>query len=53
MKMDDLVDIAESLPARAKPKKPLYLKKQWIHDGRQTFEIVVNRDALARRNRSA
>jgi ABC-2 type transport system permease protein len=40
-KMNDLVDIGVFVGPR-ETEKPLYLKKQWIHDGKQTFEIVVD-----------
>lgn len=40
-KMNDLVDIGVFTGPRDS-EKPLYLQKQWVHDGKQTFEIVVN-----------
>jgi hypothetical protein len=42
MKMNDLVDIGVFTGTR-ETEKPLYLKKQWVHDGKQTFEIVVDK----------
>lgn len=41
MKMNDLVDIGVFTGPRD-TEKPLYLQKQWVHDGKQTFEIVVD-----------
>jgi len=41
MKMNDLVDIGVFTGPR-ETEKPLYLKKQWVHEGRQTFEVVVD-----------
>ncbi|MGA7243424.1 MAG: M1 family aminopeptidase [Terracidiphilus sp.] len=40
-KMNDLIDIGVFTGPR-ETEKPLYLKKQWVHDGKQTFEIVVD-----------
>jgi ABC-2 type transport system permease protein len=40
-KMNDLVDIGVFTGSR-ETEKPLYLKKEWVHDGKQTFEIVVD-----------
>jgi ABC-2 type transport system permease protein len=42
MKMNDLVDIGVFTGPR-ETEKPLYLQKQWVHDGKQTFEIVVDK----------
>jgi len=42
MKMNDLVDIGVFTGPRDN-EKPLYLQKQWVHDGRQTFEVVVDK----------
>jgi ABC-2 type transport system permease protein len=41
MKMNDLVDIGV-FTGRRETEKPLYLRKQWVHDGKQTFDIVVD-----------
>lgn len=41
MKMNDLIDIGVFAGPR-ETEKPLYLQKQWVHDGKQTFEIVVD-----------
>jgi aminopeptidase N len=41
-KMNDLVDIGVFEGPR-ETEKPLYLKKQWVHEGKQTFEMVVDR----------
>lgn len=41
IKMNDLVDIGVFTGPR-ETEKPLYLKKHWIHDGKQTFDIVVD-----------
>ena len=38
----DLVDIGVFIGPRD-TEKPLYLQKQWVHDGRQTFVMVVDR----------
>jgi ABC-2 type transport system permease protein len=40
-KMNDLIDIGV-LTGPRDSEKPLYLQKQWIHDGKQTFEVVVD-----------
>jgi ABC-2 type transport system permease protein len=42
MKMNDLVDIGVFTGPRDN-EKPLYLQKQWVHDGKQTFEVVVDK----------
>jgi ABC-2 type transport system permease protein len=41
MKMNDLIDIGVFTGPR-ETEKSLYLKKEWVHDGKQTFEIVVD-----------
>lgn len=41
-KMNDLIDIGVFTGPRDS-EKPLYLVKKWIHDGKQTFEIVVDK----------
>jgi ABC-2 type transport system permease protein len=41
MAMHDLIDIGV-LVGPHDAEKPLYLKKEWISDGRQTFTIVVD-----------
>jgi ABC-2 type transport system permease protein len=39
--VNDLVDIGIFTGSKDQ-EKPLYLQKHWVHDGRQTFEIVVD-----------
>ena len=47
MKMNDLVDIGVFTGPRDN-EKPLYLQKQWVHDGKQTVEIIVDKMPIAR-----
>ncbi|WP_109485478.1 M1 family aminopeptidase [Occallatibacter savannae] len=42
MKVNDLVDIGVFTGSKDE-EKPLYLQKQWVHDGKQTFEVVVDK----------
>ncbi|KAA6456403.1 hypothetical protein DYQ86_24995 [Acidobacteria bacterium AB60] len=41
MKVNDLIDIGVFTGPKDE-EKPLYLQKRWVHDGKQTFEIVVD-----------
>jgi len=41
MKVNDLVDIGIFTGSKDQ-EKPLYLQKHWVHDGRQTFDIIVD-----------
>jgi ABC-2 type transport system permease protein len=41
MKVNDLVDIGVFTGSKDQ-EKPLYFQKHWVHDGRQTFDIVVD-----------
>ncbi|MGC2639567.1 MAG: M1 family aminopeptidase [Acidobacteriaceae bacterium] len=41
MRMNDLVDIGV-LSGPQDAQKTLYLQKEWIHDGRQTFTMIVD-----------
>ena len=41
MKVNDLVDIGVFTGPKEQ-EKSLYLHKQWVHDGKQTFEIIVD-----------
>ena len=44
-KMNDLIDIGVFTGPR-ETEKPLYLQKQLVHDGKQTFEVVVDQMPL-------
>ena len=39
--MNDLIDSGVFTGANDQ-EKPLYLEKHWVHEGKQTFEIVVD-----------
>lgn len=41
MTVNDLIDIGVFTGSKEQ-EKPLYLQKQWVHEGKQTFEVVVD-----------
>ena len=48
MPLHDLIDIGV-FTGKKDEEKPLYLKKEWLTQPTQTFEIIVDQTAHARR----